>query len=478
MKKTGVLLFIISSLLLASCKPELKMVIEIFRHGARAPLGYDPWNVWNQSGELTANGLRQHFNLGLEVKKRYSHLLPSQYDPRLIKVQSTPLNRTLQSVYSQLYAIFSATNQQNYPKLEDGFNLSLASPPLSNISFNHSKLSLSALPQNHNPFPVHTTELRDNHLLLPYLREVCPYVDVLIKKQHKALFSNQYAEFLSMALPWVKKAVENKWIASNDSTSREALLQASVLYDTLIADYTEGLPIPFQPGSEEWLAYEYLYLGINQILYFSNPLHLQIANANFFNYLLDTFDRKTSNRTDLRFVFLSAHDTNLLAILSILNQTHFACFSERYKNKNLNASTCSAPKYAASIFFELWSDPADFNSQSIKIIYNDMPLNLCRRDACTLQEFKELVKYVTGGLTLDSYHDVCGKGSKLLEVERDKLKVDPIEALLLLVMCVLVIGLCFVIKRQVFDTLKTASSYDHRPQQGEIHQYDVPETAI
>src|SRR5690606_38198749 len=118
-------LLFISVAITNSQQPDL--VVEVFRHGARAPLNntYDPNNLWNgQYGELTGVGQRMHYILGMALRKDYPSLL-NNYNPSTIYAQSTDVNRTIMSAYSQLYGIYNGTG----PGLAPDYNASLAAPP-------------------------------------------------------------------------------------------------------------------------------------------------------------------------------------------------------------------------------------------------------------------------------------------------------------------------------------------------------------
>ena len=85
-----------------------------FRHGARGPyIGINPkthldfiGETWNTVGELTPLGLRMHYLLGVDNKKRYSNFLSEKYNPNELYISSTNVNRTLLSVYSFLKGFF------------------------------------------------------------------------------------------------------------------------------------------------------------------------------------------------------------------------------------------------------------------------------------------------------------------------------------------------------------------------------------
>ncbi len=94
---------------------ELVFVMTHFRHGARAPqkfyqdyLDYVK-EKWENPGELTGVGQRMHFLLGLRNRIRYIDefkFLKESFDPHEILIYSSPFNRTLVSVSSQLQGLY------------------------------------------------------------------------------------------------------------------------------------------------------------------------------------------------------------------------------------------------------------------------------------------------------------------------------------------------------------------------------------
>ena len=80
------------------------------RHGARAPIedrDIDEFTVGE--GLLTPEGMRQRYLLGRYIKNRYTEtfkLLSEEYDPKEIYMQSTNVNRTIQSGYSELMGLY------------------------------------------------------------------------------------------------------------------------------------------------------------------------------------------------------------------------------------------------------------------------------------------------------------------------------------------------------------------------------------
>ena len=80
------------------------------RHGARAPIedrDLDKFTV--DEGFLTPEGMRQRYLLGQHNRERYVDeysFLSAKYNPTEVYMQSTNVNRTMQSGYSELMGLY------------------------------------------------------------------------------------------------------------------------------------------------------------------------------------------------------------------------------------------------------------------------------------------------------------------------------------------------------------------------------------
>lgn len=97
----------------------------LFRHGERnilKPYKNDPWNdekYWAGGyAQLTQTGKQQMYELGSYLRQRYFKLLPEggQYQVNNIYVQSTDVDRTLNSAAYALSAMFPPMNEQIWNK--------------------------------------------------------------------------------------------------------------------------------------------------------------------------------------------------------------------------------------------------------------------------------------------------------------------------------------------------------------------------
>ena len=85
-------------------------MFELNRHGARSADSDDEPGRFNvPSGMLTATGMRQRFLLGRYNREKYIDeygLLDPKFNPGQVYAQSTGVDRTLQSAYSQLLGMY------------------------------------------------------------------------------------------------------------------------------------------------------------------------------------------------------------------------------------------------------------------------------------------------------------------------------------------------------------------------------------
>ncbi|XP_066251829.1 prostatic acid phosphatase-like isoform X2 [Euwallacea similis] len=99
---------------------ELKAVVVLFRHGDRTPLSSWPNDEYfgnetlfpEGTGQLINSGKERHYELGQWFRERYDGFLPKKYHHDYIYVQSTDVDRTLQSAASNLAGLFPPEDEQ------------------------------------------------------------------------------------------------------------------------------------------------------------------------------------------------------------------------------------------------------------------------------------------------------------------------------------------------------------------------------
>ena len=95
------------------------------RHGARSPLVLkDKHNdmlggIWKAKSDLTSIGVKQHYNIGKSFKERYKTFIHEEYDPKEVKIYSTPFPRTIMSISSELLGFYNNNSFSKYYHYSD-----------------------------------------------------------------------------------------------------------------------------------------------------------------------------------------------------------------------------------------------------------------------------------------------------------------------------------------------------------------------
>ncbi|KAM4601794.1 lysosomal acid phosphatase isoform 2-T2 [Polymixia lowei] len=300
----------------AAADRELVYVTVLFRHGDRSPVrAYptDPYqeNAWPQGfGQLSQEGMRQHFELGQFFRKRYHGFLNETYDRHEISVRSTDYDRTLMSAEANLAGLYPPSGRQSFkPDLE------------------------------WQPIPVHTVP-QDQERLLSFPVDKCPrYKQLMNETEHTAGFLNFtsiYHDFVEM--------VRNKTGLKNANVE-----SVWSIYDTLFCESRHNLTAP------DWVTPDVMDklrilkdFGFQVMFGFhkrqeKSRLQGGLLLGEIVKNLSKMAVRDPKHR--LKMMMLSAHDTTISALQSSLNvfngrqPPYASChILELYRNDNGSAS--------------------------------------------------------------------------------------------------------------------------------------------
>ena len=172
-------------LLVAGAFSKVVFVSEISRHGARAwgsiyNFTVDPTENFKTPMELSTFGMRQHFLIGSQVRKRYiedEKLFSSRYNPSEVIFRTTDTTRTYESGLSQISGIFPP---QNCEQTLTSFQQENAVPPVSMQDIDDIRKSLKdkALPNCHNISPIYSSIYIHTYDLVPQDTDCKAYIDV------------------------------------------------------------------------------------------------------------------------------------------------------------------------------------------------------------------------------------------------------------------------------------------------------------
>lgn len=324
----------------ASGKDTLIFAVDVIRHGDRTPFKTIPTapSTWPQGyGELTAIGINQEYQLGEKWRALYIdkwHLLPPQYTVGTIYVRSTDINRTLMSAQTALLGLYSPGTG---PALPDG---------------------KPAAPYGIQPIPIHTVAPETDSLLIP--------------DYDKVNYQQLLERYVFSSPEWKEKAAElqPKFAQWSAATGIEItnLIQLESLADTIFIYQRYQIPLPSGITNDtrtivdagQWvLAETYKPKEIGHAT--GGTLLKEIAG-----YLQAASEEKSP----LKYVLFSAHDTTLLSALSCLGKP-----------------LTGPPPYASDLKFALFK--TDHNGFRVEIRYNDQTVNISSSggDSLSLPEF-------------------------------------------------------------------------------------------
>ncbi|XP_061103051.1 lysosomal acid phosphatase [Conger conger] len=351
---------------------QLKFVTLVYRHGDRSPIKAYPTDPYQESawpqgfGQLTQVGMRQHFELGQTLKRRYKGFLNETYDRHQIVVRSTDCDRTLMSAEANLAGMYPPNGSQVF------------NPDL-----------------KWQPIPVHTVPL-DEDRLLTFPLPNCPRFDVLLNETTKTEtflnMTNRYKDFIEM--------LRNK----------TGLKDASVesvwsVHDTLYCEKLHNKRPPHWVTSDVMEKLRKLKDFSFQVMFgvYKREEKSRLQGGVLLAQILKNITESavSGSKKQMKMMMYSAHDTTVVALQTALN-----VFSGRQ------------PTYASCHIFELYKEDDGFFSVAM-FFRNDStkepyPLTLpnCTQ-YCPLQDFLRL----TNPVIPENWEAECRVPSGLKEKE-------------------------------------------------------------
>ena len=384
------LLFLIISNIINCSENETMIFAEIhFRHGARAPskvneTGQDALGIeWSTPGELTPIGERMQYLLGLRNRHRYItgdyRFISDIYDPHELIVFSSNVNRTLQSVSSQLQGFYPASSGRGDKLSSEQYDKAV--PPFNCKEFESEKNNLkdSALPNYMTIIPIHyigftnfsincTEKVKNIINNNNNKQSVRNYVDSFNKnfsKKFNQYLNNIEDNFLNFSyIIDVCDAVFADHFEKKNTTSFYDKI--NIEKDDLIQSCHEALTIRYRDiyfgdDKNEYILYYNSYILNDMINYIKRRIEDDING--------DISQKNISDYSRPKMVFLSGHDTTLSA-----QQMFFIKFF------NLELKSFILPNYSSQISFEVTRKEINdnlrntlkYSDYTIKYYFDDM----------------------------------------------------------------------------------------------------------
>lgn len=399
---------------------ELVFVMTHFRHGARAPQkfykGYLDYikEKWENPGELTAVGQRMHFLLGLRNRIRYIdelNFLKESFDPHEILIYSSPFNRTLVSVSSQLQGLYPQSAKKGEVLSSEQEELSKPQVDVDCEKINNvvSSLNGSALPNSMIIAPVRMINNNERKITI-YDIEGCTEKRDAIKKNN--------SETLDSLINLVKTfndLYKEKLNIFYDKEEEYNLKFIEEFCDAFITDYTDRREMTelnkIGINFENVLGFCYDFERLNFKDWISGDeghvlAHLEISKLmrEFIHYMKqrvdahingEDLDNKFEDYSRPKMMMVSGHDSTISCYEIILMEV-FGKDSDFFQY----------PKFASQIAFEVTADDND----KVNKTYQDYIINYYFNDKLELSvNMQEFIDKITPHIWSDKQiNDFCG----------------------------------------------------------------------
>ena len=389
------IIFLISFFLILKLSSEEKVIFawQMHRHGARAPYlgvvnGTDAYREkWTQIEELSGVGKRMLYLLGVNARKRYIDkfsLLNEEYNPQEIYIRSTDVNRTIESIESYLQGLYPPGTGPtiNITLLKEK---SIVYPPNTNYSKKFEKV-------------IKDYNLNDNGAALPYKMSVQPVhlfykpdhefqlYDTNLCKGHKDLYEERKMrdDIIKFGND-LNETFKYLYILEN-TTNKTFLTDYWTIYkymDGFICDYVDQRNFNYLQENYNFdeseksklkdYSEEFLWMDYSGTNYPDNHSEIPIVSMSYtmhsiINWMEKAIEGHKNNKTYIKFVIYSAHDSSIGALENFMKYTF---------DLNVEYST-----FAETRYFELFLD--DENIAHVRYLRGDGS----EKKNMTFQEFK------------------------------------------------------------------------------------------
>ncbi|KAH0944673.1 hypothetical protein HN011_009464 [Eciton burchellii] len=277
-------------MLIASIKPELKLINVVFRHGDRTPnsgsnemFPNDPYLNYSfyptGHGQLTLNGKRREYELGKVLRNRYNQFLGGLYKPGIVIARSSDFDRTKMSLQLVLAALFPPKGIQQWNRL-----------------------------LNWQPIPTSYMSRVDDNL---FLTDECPQ------------YLNEYKRVLN--LPQTKTKINQFKSLMNNLTrltgkTITTTLDMFHLYHTFVAQSSLGLTL--SKWSYDYFPHGPLLDGVvaeYDITNFTPLLRRLFAGPIIHSMMKNMIAAQNLNPPNAKIYLYSGHETNIASLLHAFN---------------------------------------------------------------------------------------------------------------------------------------------------------------
>ncbi|GMR45373.1 hypothetical protein PMAYCL1PPCAC_15568, partial [Pristionchus mayeri] len=356
----------------------LIMAQTLWRHGARTPRECYPNDPYQESfwgvpwGELVKDGMRQHFELGHQLRRRYIEekgLVSKTYSRYETEVRSADTPRCIESAMANMAAFYS--DSPTFPSDESGW------------------------PSSWTPVPVHSRPFDEDREL--EVAVSCPRVNQLsAARENQPKFQDFLASKWTLFTAINANSGEEFNVSYNTISHMWGVLRVEkgdfnlTMPEWITDDFYNGL----QRANDE--AQDYID-GQEGFGLPDDTELLRLRGGFMLKEMVKNINEVVGNTTTTKYFVYSAHDTIQRAILLSLG----------IKSGIMGSGN---PYYASAIALELWMKNGEYfvkilfspDSKSDLVDYTSLLPLKCSDGLCPLNSFIEYVnEYIPKGAEVD-----------------------------------------------------------------------------
>lgn len=416
----------------AWAEEEVKMIIEITRHGTRMPIDWaldEEWTKGLQPGELTNVGKRMHYLLGKEVAQRYQNIFGKRLKHDQFYIRSTNIPRAINSGICHMFGLWDQFSKYKLPFSNNDTRLLPPQTPNDSlhVGFN------TPLPEGLLINPFHTEILSEDSLLLMWDSDQCPWgfnqVQLIFNDTARKLqTSNKFKKMVEDAharygLPFTEDNLFQKCINLGDFASQDVL----------------NNPFPRIQKNEDLFKFIERCYQAKVLTKYKDLEMLKIHNAELVQEIIKSFSDKVGDRIpSVKYHYYSAHDSTMSGILVAAGVLSPYCVVDSLYSGILNPCP-NFPEVASNLIFELINDNGNY---FVRVLYNFEALDICQlankgeNFRCSFKAFKS--KFTTFG---DANRvEFCFKNQpeaaiNTVEYLKSRLNVWKISSLIIGILC-------------------------------------------
>lgn len=376
-------------------KAELVQVIQLARHGARTPNSWQP--ILNQykegNGELTSLGHVQQYFLGKEMRRRYieeTNFLSPVFNASEIVIKSSYKNRTQRSAYAFTSGLYP---QEDGVWIENEYGKEFPAEkllPLKNWkTVQREEIDRIKIHEDWAKQLIEVIAIEEDYHFHAHENDVCPPAEKMVKDRKKSKIMLELEDFFKQNL--YEELIKGVNTFLNDDKHLDLsmlnLKKAKSILDNYRCNSFHGLPhTPFEENIVK-LLYKVRYSWAYDLLQKDTMLKAVQASKLLSEFLDYTKSAKEKAHNAPKYVFYSAHDTNLENLFSVFLHEDDILLNDHY-----NIIPFSS---VLSIEVHRETDKDGKEVHKVKLLFNDEPqfIRWCRDYECDLDRFHKILTH-------------------------------------------------------------------------------------